>query len=78
MKGWGYFGFTLGGLIGLLLLLLLLVTFRPPAAPAVAPPPNTIAPDVTIFLAEQSVSRLASALLGTPTVVDFEPNGQMQ
>jgi hypothetical protein len=77
MRGWGYFGFTIGALIGALLVVLFLLAMRPPAGPT-ASPPNTISPDVTVFLSEQSLSRMASETLNTPTAIDFDPNGQMR
>jgi hypothetical protein len=77
MNRWGCFGLLLGVLIGLLVAILILVLTRP-AAPPVAVQPPAIAPDVTVFISEQSLSRMASQILNRTTVIDFETNGQME
>jgi hypothetical protein len=76
MRSWGCFGLALGSLIGLLILVFILLLSRP-VTPVPAPPPPIIPADVTLFVSEQTVSRLASQTLQRPTVVDFESNGQM-
>jgi len=74
----GYFGLMLGGLLGLLgaLLLMLLIRLSATSPPTVQTP--TIAPDVTVFLSERSLSRLASETLQRPARIDFEADGQIQ
>lgn len=77
MKYLGYFGLILGGLTGLLLVIVAAILLRSVPPPAsVQPPP--ISPDITIFLSEQSLSRMASEILERPTVINFDVNGQMQ
>jgi len=75
---WGCLGLTVGGAVGLLLAMVILLLLR--ATPPLPPPlgPATIPPDVTIFLSEQSLSRMASDTLKRPAIIDFDPNGQMQ
>lgn len=77
MKYLGYFGLSLGSLTGLLLVILAAIALRSVPTPARVQPP-TISPDITIFLSEQSLSRIASEILERPTVIDFDLNGQMQ
>lgn len=76
MNRWGCFGLAAGGLAGLLIVSLILIFNqpRPFTVGALAP---AVAPDVTVFLSEQTLSRLASEELQNPTVVDFEPDGLM-
>ncbi|MCB0212324.1 MAG: hypothetical protein KDJ52_23485 [Anaerolineae bacterium] len=73
----GKIGLLMGlgiGFVGLLLgLWLLRVTSLPKLSP-----PAAVAPDVSLFLSEQSISRLASATLQQPIVIDFEENGLME
>jgi hypothetical protein len=78
MKKWGCLGFTAGSVIGLLVagLIFLLTQSAPP--PPIAGAPPGIPPDVTVFLSERSVSRMAAESLKQPAVVDFDANGQMQ
>jgi hypothetical protein len=66
----------LGSLIGLLLLIFVLLLARP-AIPVSPPPPPIIPADITLFVSEQTVSRFASQTLEKPTVINFEPDGQM-
>jgi len=77
MRYLGYFGLILGSLTGLLLVILAAILLRSVPPPARVQPP-TISPDITIFLSEQSLSRMASEILERPTVIDFDLNGQMQ
>ncbi len=77
MKPWGCFGLILGSMIGLLTIMIIVLLLRPVPPPPVLQP-VTIAPDITIFMSEQSLSRIASETLNRPTVVDFDVNGQMQ
>lgn len=77
MKGPGCYGLILGGLAGLLGAILLVLLLRPVPPPARVQPPE-IPPDVTLFLSERTLSRMASETLQRPTVVDFEPNGRMK
>lgn len=77
MRYLGYFGLVLGSLIGLLVVIVVAILLRSVPPPvSVQPPP--ISPDITIFLSEQSLSRIASDILERPTVIDFDLNGQMQ
>jgi hypothetical protein len=77
VKGPGCYGLILGGLAGLLGAILLVLLLRPvPPPPRIQPP--EIPPDVTVFLSEETLSRMASETLQRPTVVDFEPNGRMK
>lgn len=66
-----------GAVVGFLILLLALRLIQTTTPPAVEPP-AAVAPDVTVFLSEQSLSRMASDRLGQPTVLDFDVNGQMR
>ena len=77
MRGLGSYGLVVGGAIGVLAVLLLALITRPAPLPVVATPP-AISPDVTIFISERSVSRLASEALQRPTQIDFEANGRMK
>jgi hypothetical protein len=77
MNRWGCFGLLLGALTGLLVALLIFLLIRPVAPPPVVQPP-AIAPDVTVFISEQSLSRIASQTLNRPTLIDFDVNGQME
>ncbi|MEW5958901.1 MAG: hypothetical protein AB1801_14305 [Chloroflexota bacterium] len=74
----GCFSLAVGGLLGLLLAVLFLVFLgQQAAAPAVTSPPAPAA-DVTLFLAEDTLSRLASAARRQPVEVDFKPNSQLE
>jgi hypothetical protein len=72
----GWFGFVLGVLVGLLVVMLCAIALRLAPTPAIVQTP-TISPDITIFVSERSLSRLASETLQRPTVIDFDPAGQM-
>jgi hypothetical protein len=37
-----------------------------------------IAPDATVFLSERILSQIAAQEVKAPTLIDFEPNGQMR
>jgi hypothetical protein len=76
MSRWGCTGLLVGSIIGILLLIGLMHAIQP-TTPAVAVQPDTVAPDLTLFLSEQSVSRFASQALVTPAAVNFEPGGQV-
>jgi hypothetical protein len=76
MSRWGCGGLVLGSLLGLLFLSLLIMAVQPAIPPAAILPAAT-APDVTLFLSEQSVSRFASQALDQPAVVNFEPDGRV-
>lgn len=76
MKYLGVYGLLLGGSIGLLCALLTVLIVRP------APPPNqilppAIAPDITVFISERSLTRIAAETIQRPTAIDFEANGRM-
>lgn len=66
-----------GGVIGFLILLVGLWLIQVATLPVVEPPP-AVAPDITVFLSEQSLSRMASDQLGQPATLDFDENGQMR
>lgn len=68
---------TIGAVVGFLILLLALRLIQAATLPAVEPP-AAVAPDITVFLSEQSLSRMASDRLDRPTVLDFDANGQMR
>jgi hypothetical protein len=76
MSRWGCIGLLVGSLLGLLLLVLLTFMIRP-AMPLVTDQPAVPAPDLTLFLSEQSVGRFAMQALGRPAAINFEPGGQM-
>ncbi len=78
MKEWGCLGSIAGALIGLLIVVFLLLLFQSVPPPPATIQPATIAPDITIFLSEQSLSRMASETIKRPTAVNFDVNGQMQ
>ncbi|MCG3207059.1 MAG: hypothetical protein FOGNACKC_00659 [Anaerolineae bacterium] len=77
MNRWGCAGLLIGGVIGLVLVGLFLAVAR--SAPSVEEswPAAALPPDVTIFVAEPTLSRIASEKLGRPARLDFEPGGQM-
>jgi hypothetical protein len=77
VKRFGVFGLILGSLIGVLATIILALILRPVPPPTTIQPP-IISPDVTIFISERSLSRLASETLRRPTIVDFDSNGLMQ
>ena len=78
MKTWGCFGLMLGSLMGMLLILVLVLILRISPPPPAATQSATIAPDVTIFMSERSLSRIASETLARPVVIDFDEGGQMK
>ena len=63
MKTWGCFGLILGGLVGLLLVLAAVLILRITPPPPATPQSAAVAPDVTIFMSERSLSRIASEIL---------------
>ena len=73
----GRMGLIIGLVMGIAALLLGLWLLRATSLPEVSPP-AAVAPDVSLFLSEQSISRLASDTLQQPIVIDFEENGLMQ
>jgi hypothetical protein len=78
MKKGGCFGLILGTLVGLLAALLLAVTARYLAVPPPAPTMAAAPADVTLFLSERSLSRLAAATLKQPAWVEGAPNGRLE
>lgn len=74
----GYFSLMLGGLIGLLGAIVLILLLRLSATSSVTVQTPAIAPDVTVFLSEHSLSRIASETLQRQARVDFDANGQVQ
>jgi hypothetical protein len=77
VKKEGCFGLILGGLLGLLAALLLAVAARylavPPPSPMIAAAPA----DVTLFLSERSLSRLAANALQQPALIESAPGGRL-
>jgi hypothetical protein len=78
MNRWGCFGFILGGLMGLLTAILLLVVVRQLAAPLPTSAPPPVPADVTLFLSERILSRSATVMRKSPTMIDLEPGGRME
>ncbi|NJN97741.1 MAG: hypothetical protein HC875_28510 [Anaerolineales bacterium] len=76
MRRWGCTGLLAGAIIGVLLLIGLIQSIQPDI-PAVAVQPVVAAPDLTLFLSEESVSRSASQALTQPVAINFEPGGQV-
>lgn len=77
MNRWGCLGLLIGGLSGLGLVVILLWTIQPaPLSPS--RPPAGLPADVSVFLSEHSLSRIASQRAGRPVELDFAPGGQMQ
>ncbi len=74
----GCFGLVLGSLVGLLLLMLTLLLLARQAVSPLIPQTTHPAPDASLFLSEQSLSRLASKNTGHPTRLDFQPDGQLK
>ncbi len=79
MKQEGCLGLMLGSVLGALFCMLAtLFLLRPVPPPPSVVQSSAITPDITIFISEQSLSRLASKNLGRDTLIDFDPNGQMK
>lgn len=76
MNRWGCLGLVAGGVVGLIIVALILI-FNQPRSVSLVPPLPAVAPDVTVFLSEQTLSRLASEEMQNEIVVDFEPDGLM-
>ena len=74
---WLLVGAVFGLSIGLLMAMALLLIFTRPAPPPPASPPNGFPADATIFISEESLSRIATELIGQPVKVDFEPDGRL-
>ncbi len=74
---WVLVGLLFGLSIGLLMAMVLLLLLTRPAPPPLASPPNGFPADATIFVSEESLSRIASQVIGQPVKVDFEPNGRV-
>jgi hypothetical protein len=72
----GCTGLIVGVVIGLVVIGLFLAGTQP-APPDDIWPPDGIPPDVTTFVSEQTLSRLATEQLGQAAVLDFEPGGQL-
>jgi len=70
-------GLGFGLLVGLLMAMLLVLLLTRPAPPPPASPPNGFPADATIFISEESLSRVATELIGQPVEVDFEPEGRL-
>jgi hypothetical protein len=78
MNKWGCFGLILGGLVGLLAALLVAVAARDVAAPAPPPAVAAVPADITLFLSERSLSRLAANALNHPALVESAPEGRLE
>ncbi len=76
MRRWGCTGLLVGTIIGVLLLIGLIQSIQP-TIPAVAVQPVIAAPDLTLFLSEESTSRFAAKALAQPAAINFEPGGQI-
>lgn len=76
MRRWGCTGLLVGTIIGVLLLIGLIQSIQPDI-PAVAVQPVVAAPDLTVFLSEESASRFAAKALAQPAAINFEPGGQV-
>jgi hypothetical protein len=76
MRQLGWFAFAVGVMVGLLGAIICAITLRLAPAPVIIQTP-TIPPDITVFISERSLSRLASETLQRPAVVDFDSNGEM-
>jgi hypothetical protein len=76
MSRWGCVGLLSGSLVGLVLVILLVLAIQP-ITPSITVPPAAVAPDLTLFLSERSISRFASQALSEPTAINFEPGGQV-
>lgn len=70
-------GLIAGTVIGFLMLVVIIWSLRSATLPEMTQPPG-VSPDVTVFLSEQSLSRMASDTLEQPVVIDFEANGQLR
>lgn len=73
----GCFGLILGGLLGLLLAVIFLLLLAAWADSPLLAQPVTAPAEVSLFLSEQTVSRLAAQTLEQPVLVDFEPGGRV-
>jgi hypothetical protein len=76
VKEWGCAGLIGGSLVGLLGALLFLLALRtpPPTTPPQAP---LLPPDISIFISEQSLNRLAAEAVEQPLVIDVVEHGQL-
>lgn len=78
MRRTGVWGILLGSVIGLLIAVLLLFLVAQQAASPLIEPATLPNADMTFFLSERSLSRLASDELQRPVLLDIEPNGQIE
>lgn len=74
----GCFGLILGSLQGMLVATILLLILGQQAVSPVIAEPVVPLTDATVFLSERSISRLASENLQKPTLVTFQPGGQLE
>ena len=74
----GCFGLILGGLLGVLVAVIVLLLVSAWAASPILAEPVTSPTDVSLFLSERTLSRIATEELQEPVLVDFEPGGQLQ
>lgn len=75
-RRWGCAGLIIGAVLGLALMTLFLLS-RSPAPTGGIQSAQTIPADVTVFVSGQTLSRMATAEIGRPTVIDFEPDGRL-
>ena len=74
----GCFGFIAGSLVGLLVVVLYFVFLGQQAILPGSPQAVTPSADITLFLSERTLSRLASATLQKSVALDFEPGGRIE
>jgi hypothetical protein len=74
----GCFGLILGSLLGLLLAALFFIFLGRQATAPAASPAVTPTADVSLYLSEQILTRLAAETLEQPVAIDFEPGGQLE
>ena len=73
---WGCFGGLLGALMGLLLVIVFLLVIRPAEiVTGSATTPGSA--DITMFVSERTLSRIAAAEARRPIVLDFNSGGQL-
>ena len=71
-------GLVLGSLLGLLLAVILLLLLAGRAASPILAEPVLPPTDVSLFLSERTLSRVATQTLAEPVQLDFRPGGQVE
>jgi hypothetical protein len=74
----GCFGLILGGMLGLLVAVIVLLLVSAGADSPILAEPVMPPTDVSLFLSERTLSRIATEELQEPVWVDFEPGGQLE